>query len=105
MKAKSKTGNEVLDNAYDKYFKKQKITYEEYVIMLAVNDEIWFCYNNTVYQVDYGIPNVTAMYITEYNGIQKVSERSENYSSIIELLDKFRIEGKRIREIWDDVTF
>ncbi len=90
---------------WDKYNRKQKITYEEYVLMLLVNEEAWFFYNNTLYQVDHGLPNVTAMYITKYNGKQKVSEQSENYPSIIELLDKFRIEGKRIREIWDDVTY
>lgn len=95
---------EKLEIAYDKYHKHEKISYAEYE-MMAINtiDEIWFFYNNTEYQIDYGLPNITAMYITEYDGKQKVSERSENYSSVIELLDQFRIDGKTIKEIWESV--
>ena len=42
------------------------------------------------------------MYITEYKDKQIIFERSKNFSTIFELLDKFRVEGKRIRDIWDD---
>lgn len=91
---------------YDKFYKKQRITYEEYAILLfATNDELCILYKNVKYQIDYGISNVTAMYITEYDGQKKISERSENYSSVIELLDKFKIEGKAIKDIWNDIKF
>lgn|GEM_PF-1697645 len=97
---------EKLELAYDKYFKREKISYDEYLLMVKVaNDEIWFCVNNVVYQVIHESPENTAMLITEYNGNQKTLERSENYSSVIELLDKFRIDGKTIEEIWNEVVF
>ena len=97
---------EKLEIAYDKYHKHEKTSYDEYEMMVTVaNDEIWFFYNNNEYQIDHGLPKITAMYITEYNGNQKISERSENYSSVIELLDKFRIDGKTIKEIWESVKF
>lgn len=95
-----------LEIAYDKYFKLEKMSYVEYELMvLYTSDEIWFYYKNAVYQIDYGLPNITAMYITKYKNKQKISERSENFSSITELLNKFTIDGKTIKEIWDDVTF
>lgn len=97
---------EKLEIAYDRYHKHEKISYAEYEMMaMNTNDEIWFFYNNTEYQIDYGLPNITSMYITVYDGKQKVSERSENYSSVIELLDQFRIDGKTIKEIWESVKF
>jgi hypothetical protein len=97
---------EKLELAYGKYNKRQKISYEEYLLMLTeTKDEVWFWYDNTEYQIDYGLSGITAMYITEYDGKQKKSERSENYSSIIELLDQFRINGKTIKDIWKDVEF
>lgn len=97
---------EKLEIAYDKYYKHEKISYAEYEMMaLATKDEIWFYYNNTEYQIDYGLPNITAMYVTEYKNKQKVSERSENFSTINELLDKFRIDGKTIKDIWESVEF
>lgn len=95
-----------LEIAYDKYFKREKISYAEYELMvLYTSDEIWFYYKNAVYQIDYGLPNITAMYITKYKNKQKISERSENFSSVIELLNKFTIDGKTIKEIWGEVTF
>ena len=90
---------------HEKYYNKQKITYEEYVFILATNDEIYFLYANDEYQIVYDSSESVSMCITEFKGTQKVSGRSESFSSIIELLDKFRIEGKRIRDIWDEVTF
>lgn len=95
-----------LEIAYDKYFKLEKISYAEYELLaLFANDEIWFCYKNTVYQIDHGLPNIITMYITKYKNKQKISERSENFSTVAELLNKFTIDGKTIKEIWDDVTF
>lgn len=105
MMPKSKYGNEILDRAYEKYFKHQKITYEEYVIMLATNDEIWFWYHDAEYQVDHGLPDCTCMYITKYEDDQKVSERYEKFTSIIDMLQNFRVEGKAIKDIWYDVEF
>lgn len=99
------TITEKIEIAYEKYYNKQKITYEEYVLMLATNDEIYFLYANDEYQIVYDTSESVSMCITEFKGAKKVSGRSESFLSIIELLDKFRIEGKRIRDIWDEVTF
>ena len=105
MKITKKHINTVLDDAYRKYYNNQKITYEEYVLMLATNDELWFWHNDTEYQVIYVIPNMTTMSVTKYDGNKKVSERSENYKSIIDLLQNFRIDGKCIRDVWDEISF
>ena len=98
------TCDEKLELISCKYYEKEKLTYEEFAFLTMTNDEVSFFYKNMLYQIDYGLRDITAMYITEYKGSQKVSERSEQFSSIIELLDKFRIEGKRIRDIWNEVT-
>ena len=97
--------DDVFGAIYNKYNRKQKISYEEYVILLATNDEIWFSLNNTVYQVDHGIKGTTSMFITEYDNTQKISERSEDFSSIIDLLHNFKINGKTIIELWDEIVF
>ena len=99
------TLQERLELIYDRYYKGQKITYEEYLLLLETNDEIDFLYADNKYQIIHESNDIVSMCITEYKGSQKVSERSEQFSSIIELLDKFRIEGKRIRDIWDEVSY
>ena len=101
---KKNYGNEILNKAYAKYFNKQKITYEEYVIMLATNDELWFVYNNAEYQIIHETNESTVMHITKFRGNQKICSQSDKFTTIIELLDKFRIEDKKISEIWDDVS-
>ncbi|MBQ9735415.1 MAG: hypothetical protein IJV96_01350 [Clostridia bacterium] len=105
MKFKKKQKNSILDDAYRRYYSNQSITYEEYVIMLATNDELWFWHNNTEYQVVYNIPGFTTMYVTKYDGEKKLSEYSENYKSIIDMLENFTIDGRRIRDIWSEVSF
>ena len=99
------TLQERLELIYDRYYKGQRITYEEYLLLLETNDEIDFLYADNKYQIIHESNDIVSMCITEYKGSQKVSERSEQFSSIIELLDKFRIEGKRIRDIWDEVSY
>ena len=98
------TLQEKLELIYDRYYKGQKITYEEYILMLVINDELSFLYTNNEYQIVHESDEYVSMCITEFEGDTKVSERSEHFSSIIDLLDQFRIKGKRIRDIWDEVT-
>lgn len=105
MKSKKNTKLGIMDDAYRRYYKNQKISYEEYVIMLSSNDELWFWHNNIEYQVVYTIPNTTTMCITQYDGNKKVSEHFENYNSIIDMLENFKIDGKAIRDIWNEVSF
>lgn len=73
--------------------------------MLTSNDEIWFWYDDTEYQVSYAVPNMVTMNATKYEGTQKISEHSEDYRSIIDMLENFRIDGKPIRDIWSEVSF
>lgn len=88
-----------------KYYEKMKITYEEYVLLALTNDEIWFYYNDKLYQIDHGLKNVTAMYVTEFKNKEKISEQSIEYKSVIDLLSNFRVDGKKISEIWDKVKY
>ena len=98
-------GNEILNNAYDKYFKKQKVTYQEFVLMLSTNDELEFYCKDLKFQIIYESKNIVAMYVTKYNEKEKVSLDITRFNSLKELLDKFKIDGKTIKEIWYKVTF
>lgn len=99
------TIEERIEIAYEKYYNKQKITYEEYVLMLATNDELFFYYANAEYQVVYDSSESVSMCVTKFKGTEVVSSYGESYSSIIELLSNFRIDGKRICDVWDEVEF
>ena len=87
-----------------KYYEKKRLTYEEFVCLAMTGDEIEFFLKNTLYQIDHGLPEITAMYITKFKDGKKVNEKSINYDSIIELFDQFKIDGKKIRELWDDIS-
>lgn len=98
--------SERLELVCDRYEKKQDIFYEEYVMMALANHEVYFAYNNTEYKIDHGMPNKTTLFITEYDEKnKKASERIEHYSSVIELLNKVKINGRLIREIWENTNF
>lgn len=95
--------NEQIELVSCKYYEKQKITYEEFVL-LALCDEVEFFYNDKLYQIDYGMPGVVSIFSTEKQAKQLQKTQNVNFMSIFELLDKFEIEGKKIRDIWDFVT-
>ncbi len=99
------TIEERLEVIYDKYYKRLKITYEEYVFLTLTNDELWFLYKDNEYMLSFHYDEYVSMLVTEYKDGQKSLERVENFSSIFELLDKFKIEDKTIKEVWEDVTF
>ena len=46
MKFKHNYGSEVLNNAYENFYKGEHISYEEFVIMLSTNDELYFSFVN-----------------------------------------------------------
>ena len=96
---------EKLEVAYDKYYKHKKISYEEYEMLAMTNDEVFFNYRNTEYQIIHESNSITVFYVTEYDADwkTKISERSEQYNSTVELLEQARIDSKSIREIWDEV--
>lgn len=92
------------------YFKRhkidrKKITYSDYIIMLLYKKDIGFWYNGNEYHALYPTPNAVTMRVTEYSNGEATHKYEEKFSSIIDLQNNFRIDGKPIAEIWDDVTF
>ena len=105
MKFKHNYGNELLNNAYEKFFNGEYYSYEEYVIMLSTYDELYFMYHEKEYQVEHHGDGSVYMCVSRYENNIMILERSEKFNSIIELLNNFRIEGKLIREIWQNISF
>ncbi len=105
MTFKGRYGNVYIDEAYDKFFNKQKITYEEYVLILALNDEIDFLYHNKIYQIIHETEKIVSMCVYQFNDKQKMLVKSDSFINIIALLDTYRIDNKRIRDIWEEVSF
>ncbi len=98
-------GSEIINNAYSKYFSKQKITYEEFIILLSTNDELIFYIGDIKYQIIYESDNVVAMYVTNYSESREKNLNIVRYGSLNDLLAKFKIEGKNIKDIWDRISF
>lgn len=105
MKFRCNYGNELLNNAYEKFFKGESITYEEFVIMLSTNDELYFMYNGREYQIEHTGKGIVHMCVSRFDNDGIILERNEKFSSIIDLLNNFEIDGKRIHEIWSNVYF
>ncbi len=97
-------GSELLNNAYEKFFKGEHITYEEFVVMLSTNDELYFMYNEKGYQIEY-YDKSTYMCVSRCENNKFIIERTEQFNSLIELLSNFKIDGKSIHEIWSDIQF
>ncbi len=105
MKFRHNYGSELLNNAYEKFFKGEHMSYEEFVIMLSTNDELYFMHDEKSYQIEHFDEYTVYMCVSRYENNKFILERNEKFSSIIELLNNFKIEGKRIHEIWSDVQF
>lgn len=73
----------IFDIVMKKYQNKEKITYEEYVILLSTNDEIWFVHDNIEYQVDHSEVNLTSMYSTEYLEGKEIINKCDTYKNIV----------------------
>jgi len=95
----------ILNNAYKKFFKDEHITYEEFVIMLSTNDELYFNYNEREYQVEYVGGKSVYMCVTKLENGKTILERKERFNSLIDLLTHFKVDGKTIHEIWPSVRF
>ena len=81
----------------------KKYTYENFVLRLISNEELDFKYKD----IRYSIHNTPYVYLGQnviFSNHEYKTEKWEQYSSIFQLLDKFTIEGKKIRELWDDIT-
>lgn len=95
----------IFDTIMQKYQIKEKLTYEEYVILLSTNDEAWFIHGNAEYQIDHSDAKSTSMYKTEYINDKKIIQKCGVYNDIIDLLINFKINDKRLVEIWDEISF
>ena len=96
------TRAENIDFAYYKLDIGEEISYDEFVLMLSTGDELCFTHDDIVYEIYYESPCSIIFYRGEYRGTEKISSSQEEYSTIVELLDKVRIQEKTIEEIWDD---
>ena len=105
MKFKHNYGSQLLNNAYEKFYKGEHISYEEFVIMLSTNDELYFMYDEKEYQIEYSGNDGVHMCVSRYENNNIILERSEKFNSVVELLNNFRIEGKSIHEIWPNIYF
>ncbi len=100
-----RTREDNIEIAYYKLDNGKPISYEEYILLLSTNDEIWFLYNDTEYQVVHESEQIISMCSTRFERTQRILINCQKYSSLNELLEKFRIDGKTIKEIWNNVTF
>lgn len=81
-----------------------KQTYESFVLRLISNEELDFKYKNIRYSIIHNPPYIyLGQNVTFFNHEYK-KEKWEQYSSIFQLLDEFKIDGKKISELWDDIT-
>ncbi len=89
-----------------KYQKKEKMYYEEFLLLSLIYDNVYFIYCQTEYQIDTSLPDITSLFIIEYDEkLNKKFQKEEKYCSVFELFNKARINGKTIKEIWNEVAF
>lgn len=98
---------ELIDYRYN--FRREKISYEEFTMLCLANQELEFVYLDKIYEICNGIDSGRSFFWgTKYEGTGKSRkctwEKEENYSTTEELLDKVRINGKTIKETWNEVT-
>lgn len=70
------------------------ITYEELKELLLIGHEIEFKYNKKKYSINRG---QDYWYLTEYYN------KNQEFNITGELLEKGRIEGRSLKELWDNV--
>lgn len=103
MVRKPTYGNQYIDKAYEKFFKHEHVTYEEFVMMLATNDELYFMYDGKDYQIEHTAPNVVHMCVSIVENGKSVLIGAEKFNSIIDLLANYKVDGKTLYEIWPAV--
>ncbi|NLP27006.1 MAG: hypothetical protein GX365_06630 [Clostridiales bacterium] len=70
------------------------ITYEELKELLLIGHEIEFEYNKKKYSINCG---QDYWYLTEYYN------KNQEFKTTEELLEKGKVRGENIKQIWDDV--
>lgn len=105
-KAENLTPSDRIELAYYKHSAKQKVSYDEYVLMLSTGDELSFEYKDAIYENVLGEdPGSVYFCKITYKGDIVVKQECEMYENINEMLNKVRICGKTIKDIWNDVIF
>ena len=101
-----RTLSEQIDLIDYKYQKKEKMFYEEFVLLSLIYDSIYFVYRQTEYKIDTGLPDVTSFFIIKYDDkTTKKLIKEEKYNSVFELFNEVRIDGRTIKGIWNEVSF
>ena len=81
-----------------------KQAYESFLLRLFSNEELDFKYKDIRYSIIHNPPYIYLGRNVIFCNGEYETEKWEQYSSISQLLDKFAIEGKKIRELWADIT-
>lgn len=80
-----------------------KQTYENFLLRLNSNEELDFKYKDVMYSIIHNPPYIyLGRNVIFCNNKYKV-EKWEQYLSIFQLLKEFEIDGKKIKELWDDI--
>ncbi len=74
-----------------------------FLLRLMCNEELDFEYKGITYSITHEPPYVYLWRNVIFRNHKYEAEKVEQYSSISELLDKFTIEGKKIKEILKDI--
>lgn len=89
-----------------KYWSNERISYEEFVLLAMACCTICFEYEQIEYQIDNTDYYSSSLHIigpTWEKGERLI--KTEKYKSIIDLLNKARINGKTIKNIWNEVNY
>lgn len=86
------------------YWDHEKMQYEEFILLTFVYDYVKFYYNDNEYAIEFGQGDKSLFTTVKIDSVSKQETiTTEEYSTVFELLDKVRIDGKTIKDIWDDV--
>ncbi len=96
---------EIVQNKLSRYPRIEKISYEEFELACLANWELDF----DVRGVGYEIVHITENKVCFLIDVKKINGKctwfkEETYATSAELLEKVRIYGQTIKQIWDEVT-
>lgn len=103
-KRKNLSFSEKLELIYDKREHKEKLFYEDYVLMLLAGDEVAFEYKNAIYENVYVKKDVIHFCKTVYCNNTIVEESYEVFSCVKDLLNYAKIDGKTIELAWSEIS-
>jgi len=108
---KSKKSFDKNENLNDKVKKidakrqrKENLTYEEFVLLLSINEELDFEYSGILYSIVHNPPFVFLGRNVVYENGKYTTEKVAQYSTVFDLLDLTRIDNKAIKDIWEFIT-